>query len=60
MGFNTIHSFRCRCRSQCEQAFTGDTFDFFDGHCDGKNGLHNHFAFSVMESVTESLGMNKP
>ena len=22
IGFNTIHSFRCRCRSQCERAWT--------------------------------------
>ena len=20
------------------------TFDLFDGHCDGQNGLHTHFA----------------
>ena len=22
---------------------TGGTFDLFDGHCDGQNGLHTHF-----------------
>ena len=25
-------------------ALTGCTFDFLDGHCDGHNGLHTHFA----------------
>ena len=24
---------------------TGGTFDLFDGHCDGQNGLHGHFAY---------------
>ena len=24
-------------------ALTGGTFDLFDGHCDGQNGLHAHF-----------------
>ena len=23
---------------------TGGTFDLFDRHCDGQNGLHTHFA----------------
>ena len=23
---------------------TGGIFDLFDGHCDGQNGLHIHFA----------------
>ena len=25
------------------ETVTGGTFDYFDAHCGGQNGLHNHF-----------------
>ena len=35
------------------------TFDHFDRHCDGQNGLHIQFPLHYNRSVTESVGVNR-
>ena len=37
----------------------GGTFDLFDRHCDGQNGLHTHFVrqHNICYEVTESHGV---
>ena len=35
----------------------GGTFDLFDGHCDGQNGLHTHFPYKRYVCYSDSDGI---
>ena len=39
---------------------TDGTFDLFDGHCDGQNGLHTHICPVDVTFVTQSFDVNIP
>ena len=44
---------KARSHQTTPSLLTGGTFDLFDGHCDGQNGLHNHLWLGVNEPLQQ-------